>query len=328
MKIIIIIVTLAVRRGKWEDFIKMDTTVHNPDSAFGNVKSGNWEVGLDEIKWGNKIGEGAMAAIFKATLRGRECVAKKLKLGVGPQTQAYKDLIMELEILTSVGHHPNLVEFYGACIVDLQQPIIIEELVKGPNLQKFMDDMYIKLERNTIYGWALDIVRALDFLHNRNPIIIHRDLKPANLMLTADLSVVKLADFGMSKKVDASQRDMAAHKGHTGTVRYMAPEITSIRTGNYNEKADIYSASLIIWYIAAGKRPEINPKTHLDGRPELSGIEWPEFSQLIGKMWAHNPSQRPSAGECIRILAGMPGRPDISLGTAPKNVKGGCCSIQ
>ena len=29
-------------------------------------------------------------------------------------------------------------------------------------------------------SWSLDIVRALDHLHNRNPIIMHRDLKPGN----------------------------------------------------------------------------------------------------------------------------------------------------
>lgn len=306
----------------------LDTTVHNPDSAFGHVRSGNWEVKMEDINWGSKIGEGAMAAIYKATLRGRECVAKKLKSGVGAQTQAYKDLVMELEILTTVGQHPNLVEFLGACISDLQQPIILEELVKGPNLEKFMVDLYSGLERNTIYGWTLDIVRALDFLHNRNPIIIHRDLKPANLMLTADYSVVKLADFGMSKKVDQSQRDAMAHKGHTGTVRYMAPEIISQRTGNYNEKADIYSAALIIWYIASGRRPEINALQNLDARPDIGLVEWPELGSLIQKMWERNPSQRPSAGDCIRTLSGMPGRPDISMGTAPRTTKGGCCSLQ
>lgn len=52
-----------------------------------------------------------------------------------------------------------------------------------------------------------------------------RDLKPANLMLTADYSQIKLADFGMSKKVNAHERSQATHKGHTGTVRYMAPEV-------------------------------------------------------------------------------------------------------
>jgi serine/threonine protein kinase len=32
-------------------------------------------------------------------------------------------------------------------------------------------------------SWSLDIVRALDHLHNRNPIIMHRDLKPGESAL-------------------------------------------------------------------------------------------------------------------------------------------------
>mmetsp|Transcript_14666 Transcript_14666/g.33864 ORF Transcript_14666/g.33864 Transcript_14666/m.33864 type:complete len:335 (-) Transcript_14666:293-1297(-) len=306
--------------------VSLDTTVHNPESAFGNVKSGNWEVALSDITWGTKIGEGAMGVTFKAKLKGRKCVAKKLKQNTGPQSQAYKDLIMELDIRPSVGHHPNLVEFYGACIVNLSSPIILEELVKGPNLEAFMTQKYVKLERNTVYGWTLDIVRALDFLHNRNPIIIHRNLKPASLMLTADYSVVKLKDFRMSKKVDAAKRDQWQPKGRTGTVRYISPE--ELKQGNCTEKVDIYSASLIIWYIAAGRRPAINDMGRLDARPELGPVAWPELEALISKMWAQSPPQRPSAGECIRTLEGMPGRPDLTLGTAPANVKGGCCVVQ
>ena len=79
------------------------------------------------------------------------------------------------------------------------------------------------------HSWSLDIVRALDHLHNRNPIIMHRDLKPgspcseavvcplsliliclalfsANMMLTKDLNTLKLADFGMSKKMSLEER--------------------------------------------------------------------------------------------------------------------------
>jgi serine/threonine protein kinase len=96
------------------------------------------------------------------------------------------------------------------------------------------------LIRSALHSWSLDIVRALDHLHNRNPIIMHRDLKPgelysqiiiglgqkinqlfdgefaaflicfalisANMMLTKDLNTLKLADFGMSKKMSQSER--------------------------------------------------------------------------------------------------------------------------
>ena len=53
--------------------------------------------------------------------------------------QAYKDLVMELDVLTSVGKHQNLVEFYGACVQDPTNPVILEEFVEGPNLEQFLE---------------------------------------------------------------------------------------------------------------------------------------------------------------------------------------------
>ena len=38
--------------------------------------------------------------------------------------QAYKDLITELEIITTLQIHPNIVTFMGACIVDKQVPTL------------------------------------------------------------------------------------------------------------------------------------------------------------------------------------------------------------
>jgi hypothetical protein len=46
---------------------------------------------------------------------------------------------MELDVLTIVGKHQNLVEFYGACIQDPTNPVILEEFVEGPNLEHFLE---------------------------------------------------------------------------------------------------------------------------------------------------------------------------------------------
>lgn len=260
----------------------VDTTVHSPQAAFDNVQRGHWEVQPEEIKFGPKIGEGANAVILKATFRGQTCVAKMLKSGVAANTQAYKDLIMELEILTSVTAHPNVVQFMGASIRTPEKPIVLEEFVDGPTLENFLANrLGNKLEKRTVYGWSLDLLRALDFLHNRNPIIIHRDLKPANLLLTRDLSILKLTDFGMSKKVDSAQRDSKQHKGYTGTVRYMAPEVITQHTGNYNEKCDIYSCSLIMWYIATAQRPPANDISKVHERPNLQVILLAALAALV-----------------------------------------------
>jgi len=307
----------------------MDTTIHNPAGAFQSVHAGQFEIQPDQIAWGSKLGEGAMAQIFKAKIKWpdnsvNECVAKKLKTGVDSRTQAYKDLVMELEILTSVQKHPNLVHFFGACIKDQNNPIILEEYVDGPNLETFLTKRAgKKLKNATVYKWTMDLLRALDFLHNRNPIIIHRDLKPANLILTGDLEVLKLADFGMSKKVDMSMRLQTTHKGHTGTLRYMAPEVVGMRQGNYTEKADIYGAALIIWYIATSQRP---PATNdPTSRPDIRFVTWEELATLIQRMWTHNPEERPSANMCIQMMTAFRDKPLPHEPVAP--AQGCACTV-
>lgn len=284
---------------------------------------------MDEVQLGKKIGEGAMALIYIATLRGRTCVAKKLRNGVDSNSQAYKDLIMELDIMMTVGAHPNLVEFYGAVIIDPKNPIILEEFVSGPNMESYLQSRNGKpLERRTVYGWTLDLLRALDFLHNRNPIIIHRDLKPANMMLSKDLSTVKLADFGMSKKINQAERETMINKGHTGTLRYMAPEVVAKATAHYNDKADIYSAAIIIWYIATSRRPPLKDKFDIVGRPDVNAVTWPELGALLQTMWNGDPGFRPSAQQCVVSLANMNGKPEIAEGVAPSPESGCACNIQ
>ncbi|EKX42117.1 hypothetical protein GUITHDRAFT_50586, partial [Guillardia theta CCMP2712] len=126
------------------------------------------------------------------------------------------------------------------------------EYVNGPTLEYFLQFRGgDPLPRRSIFGWSLDLLRALDFLHGRNPMIIHRDVKPANLILSKDLNIMKLMDFGMSKACSCLN-DLISF---TGTPLYMAPEVMLTTVGHYTEKADIYSASFVMWYIAVGKRP-------------------------------------------------------------------------
>jgi serine/threonine protein kinase len=141
-----------------------------------SIEIGNYMLKAHEIQYQSVIGEGAMAVVYKAKLRDKKCAAKKLKCASDGNSQEYNDLVVELGILATVGDHPNLVHFYGACIEDIKCPIILEELMEGGSLQGFLSSLppRFTLKRANIYGWALDIFRGLDHLHNREPIIMHR----------------------------------------------------------------------------------------------------------------------------------------------------------
>ena len=68
----------------------MDTTVHNPAAAFANVRQGSFEVKPEEIEYFEKIGEGAMAVIYRAKMRNLTCAAKKLKNSTRTDSQVLR----------------------------------------------------------------------------------------------------------------------------------------------------------------------------------------------------------------------------------------------
>ncbi|CAE7528486.1 STY13, partial [Symbiodinium pilosum] len=100
--------------------------------------------------------------------------------------------------------------------------------------------------------WSSAIGRALAFLHGFTVPIVHRDLKPLNLLLTKNLEV-RMTDFGISKMISTVDDEHHTMTGGVGSYLYMAPEV--VRYEEYNEKVDLYSYGLIMYYLSSGKRP-------------------------------------------------------------------------
>ena len=125
----------------------------------------------------------------------------------------------------------------------------------------------------------MELSRALCFLHNCNPVIIHRDLKPANLLLNED-GHLKVGDFGLSKVKDI-QKIAGTYRmtGKTGSMRYMAPEVF-LDDPHYDEKVDIYSTGLIMWYMTLGERPFDRVPAHLVAEKASSGSLRPNIDPV------------------------------------------------
>ena len=58
---------------------------------------------------------------------------------------------------------------------------------------------------------------------------------------------VKVADFGLSRELETGV--MRSMTGFVGSPSYIAPEVLS-ETAHYDEKADVYSFGILIWFVS------------------------------------------------------------------------------
>mmetsp|Transcript_62463 Transcript_62463/g.147282 ORF Transcript_62463/g.147282 Transcript_62463/m.147282 type:complete len:757 (+) Transcript_62463:310-2580(+) len=279
------------------------------------AKTEQWSVDRAEVKMGKLLGEGQQGYVLRADWRGMPVVCKVLKNRDSHTDDL--DFQNEISVLSHL-RHPNLVLFLGACL-DGEPKIIVSEFLDGGSLE----DMYDKRRAEKGYAWrppckmvhmwAVELGRALCFLHNCSPPVIHRDLKPGNLLLTAE-GHLKVSDFGLSKIIDIGTSANGTYRmtGVTGTLRYMAPEV--VRSEGYNEKVDVYSYAFVIWFMCTGERPLANKvqadflgsaQRHEAMRPDLRCITFRPLAELMHLAWDDAPAVRPTAAEAVEKLQVM-----------------------
>lgn len=91
----------------------------------------------------------------------------------------------------------------------------------------------------------------------------------------------------------------------------MAPEV--FRHEDYNEKVDVYSYAMIVYWIYTGVRPltTIEPITAARmvaedlKRPNMNGVKIPEVKKLLEDCWQDDPDARPSFEEIVQRLEGL-----------------------
>ena len=202
---------------------------------------GEWEVSLEELNIGEKIGHGAFGCVRLAFWRGTEVAIKVLY----DKTIDLHEFYMEMIILTRL-HHPNVLQVLGCCTTQVPYTMLLEHMPNG-SLLPYVHSKGKKrgvLKTNQKIDILKDVSRGLAYIHNRRPYaIIHRDLKPSNILLTTSFKA-KIADFGISS-IKPAVEEFYQMTGETGTYRYMAPEV--LRSEKYNCKVDIWSLGMIVY---------------------------------------------------------------------------------
>lgn len=206
-------------------------------------------------------------------------------------------------------HHPNIVLFLGACLETPHLCLVLEHCVHG-SLHEFLRSEHkhrIKINMSLVYRFAVDIARAVKYLHNKQH-IVQRDLKARNILVDASLNP-KVSDFGLSLEVQASGSD--SHLTACGTPAWTAPEI--IRGERYSDKVDVYSFAIVLWELIARTEPYGGKKgvavayaaAEQGARPDIPSFSPPQFTTLMRECWADQPDDRPTFATILARLFAM-----------------------
>ncbi|GBG34800.1 Protein kinase, putative [Hondaea fermentalgiana] len=275
-----------------------------------------WLLPISEVNIHSEhaFARGAGGELFLAKWRGLRVVVKSCANMVSNE-QALVDLGNEISLLSTL-RHPHLVLFLGAAFdTKHMTPLLVMEYCPGGTLEerivRFASEGKAVPKREKI-KYTYELALGMNFLHGCG--IVHRDLKPSNVLLTAT-GDLKLTDFGLAKFIPAKNKklgDKFSMTGETGSFRYMAPEV--FKHEQYNEKVDVYSFSLIVYWMQTATRPFVqytDPVAAVSAaaleevRPKLPKNLEPGLRNLLSDAWSQQPEGRPSFEEIVTRLDEM-----------------------
>ena len=250
--------------------------------------------------------------------------------------------IHEIQALSQL-RHPNIVGFIGACISDSHSLIVTERMATGSLSALYAAQQAIRPSwlpsKATTLGWCLDLIRAVNYMHQSDPCVSHNGLHPDILLLsgsgilkvsgfasctlstqTPPITSPTLPDLGPGAATSestppvpsptprgASESPAAPGPAHSA---YAAPELRAAGdpAAGRGPSADVFAAAMVMWFVRTARHPTPATPGPAGGAGAWGGagaLRWPGLAALVARAAARDPAARPTADELTVGLEGL-----------------------
>jgi len=253
------------------------------------------------------IGHGGMGAVYLARDQrlGHTVALKETFFTEERMRRAFE---REARLLAHL-RHPALPKVTDHFDEDGGQ-FIVMEFISGDDLEILLAQRGEPFPFEQILGWADELLKALDYLHNQDPPILHRDIKPANLKLTPQGEII-LLDFGLAKGTAGQPSSVMTSRSVFGFTPNFAP-LEQIQGTGTGPRSDLYALAATIYYLMTGVIPPdaLTRITEVaNGQPdslrqadEVNPQIPREIAELLMRTMAHNRDHRPASAVEMRTL--------------------------
>jgi serine/threonine protein kinase len=158
-------------------------------------------------------------------------------------------------------------------------------------------------------AWALDLARAVTYLHRSDPSVTHRDIRPETLFIAASGSL-KVSGFGRCALLQHGPQPSPAGCAEPASRRacvpcddpYAAPELR-IDAACADPGIDVYSAAAVVGFLHAGRDPTLRGDGCVSGPGCLgwrrSGAS---LAAVLAAAASADPADRPEADALMATL--------------------------
>jgi eukaryotic-like serine/threonine-protein kinase len=274
---------------------------------------------LGEYRVVERLGQGGMGVLYRGVqpIIGKQVAIKVVLSEIAGDPTVAQRMIDEARAVNAAKHR-NIVDIFAFGQLPDGRPYMVMELLHGQSLGELLStDKRLPAEQAMV---VLDQCFAgLESAHKVG--VIHRDLKPENIFVDQRTPAwkVTLLDFGLATRQGKSADAKLTQPGTVvGTPGFMAPE--QVRgAGELSAQTDVYAMGVVAWTMLVGKEPfeggsivEVMHRQLSKQAPPIRELvpEVPErLEQLVLRMMAKQPDQRPTDKEVRAEIAAIEGRP-------------------